>query len=92
MINTIISILILICVIPLLFRIKNWMYKKQNLEIKKWEEQIFLVGSFTLLLILGLKTKCQFLLMMSLPFIFWILVDVINFDVELWKTFLKGLR
>lgn len=83
------SIFILICIIPLLFRLKNWLYKKQNLENKKYEEYIFLIGSFTVLLLLGIFFKNLFLLLLSLPFIFWLLVDAIEFDIKLWKIFLN---
>jgi len=86
------SVLILICAMPVLFRLKNWLYKKQNLEIKKWEEYVFQLGGFVILLIIGLKTTCQYLLMMSLAFIFWILYDVIQFDIQLWREFLKIIR
>jgi hypothetical protein len=86
------SVLILICAILALFRLKNWLYKKQNLEIKKWEEYVFQLGGFIILLIIGLKTNCLYLLMMSLAFIFWILYDAINFDIKLWREFLKIIR
>ena len=86
---TILSTIILILAIPLLFRLKNWMFIKQNLKINKWEEYVFLLAGFTILLIHGLYFHMEYTLMMSLAFIFWIIYDAIQFDIELWKEFLK---
>lgn len=85
----ILSVIIVTCSIPILFKLKNYMYKKQDLEIKKSEETYFLLGGFTLFFILGIFFKHIFMLIMSLPFIYWLLVDIINFDIKLWKQFLR---
>jgi hypothetical protein len=85
----IISVFILICTIPLLFRLKNYLYKLQNLEEKKSEEYIFLIGCFLVLMFIGLYYKNKFFLLNSLAFIFWILYDAIQFNIEMWKKFLR---
>jgi len=74
--------------IPLLFRFKNWLYKKQNLEIKKSEEYVFLLSSFTVLLSYGLIVKQPFAIVISGAFLYWLLYDAIKFEIN----FIKNLR
>lgn len=93
--NTIISIeilFILTLAIPIIFKIKNWLYKKQNLDIKKSEETIFLAIMYLGLFMYGFAMSNEFAMLVSIPFLFWLLVPIFKWWLGLWQIFINLLK
>ena len=82
------AFIIMTLAIPLIFKLKNWLFIKQNLTINKWEEYAVLLFFFTVLLSYGFIVKQTFPMLLSGSFLYWIIYDAIKFDIKLWKEFL----
>jgi amino acid transporter len=83
---------IILLTIPILFKIKDWSYRKQKLETIKSEEYAFLLIMFTSLFSYGYIVKQEFFTIISMAFFYWLLYDIILFDIKLWKEFLGIIK
>lgn len=79
------AMFIMFIAIPVLFRIKNYLYDRMGYEIKESEEIIFLLGCFFALIIPAWLYNNTFLLFCSLPFLIWYLIPIIKWEIKLWK-------
>lgn len=79
------AMFILLIAIPLLFILKNYLYKRQGFEVKKSEEIIFLLICFFALIIPAGLFDSRFLFFCSIPFLIWFLIPVIKWEISLWK-------
>jgi len=82
-------LIIMVMAIPLIFKFKDWWFKKQNLSIKKSEEYAFLLIMFTSLFAISYVLHEKFFMLLSFAFLYWIVYDAIKYNIQLWKEFLR---
>ena len=92
MIKEILGMFTVFLAIPMLLRLRDYLYKHQNLT--KWygEDSIFLTVFFSLLLCTGIYFNERLFVLLSLPFCVYLIVPVILFSFKQWKEFLGLLN
>jgi hypothetical protein len=75
-----------------ILRVRNYLYSKQKFTVGPHEDTLFCLSFFTGLLSTGLILNDKIWILLSLPFLVYMLTPVIIFSMKQWKEFLGLLN
>jgi hypothetical protein len=75
-----------------LLRVRNYLYGKQKLTVGPYEDMVFCISSFLILLSIGILSNGKIWILLALPFFVYLLTPVILFSMRQWKEFLGLLN
>jgi len=77
--------------IPILLKVRDYLYKQKGYTVHYLENTIFNGLFFTGTFIVGLIIKDRLIVLLSLPFLVWLIIPLVMFSLRQWKEFLDLL-